>query len=109
MSFAQVTDNGRLADVQYEIRETQVANDGFSQEQTVVEIRATTEMRTKSPDVDAESFTAASSPNRKTSCGDLHIDLLKIPGSAKQHFCAMRYSQMVQKKKKRDAVHWRIR
>ena len=38
MSFAQVTDNGRLADVQYEIRETQVANGGFSQEQTVVEI-----------------------------------------------------------------------
>ena len=44
-----MTTNGRLADVQGDILKTPATNSGFTREQTLAKIWATTEMRTQQP------------------------------------------------------------
>ena len=46
-SFYQMTNYGRLADVQGEIFETQVTNGSFARKQTLVKNSAMSELRTK--------------------------------------------------------------
>ena len=44
-----MTNNERIADVRYEIFETQIANGCFTREQTLAKTGAMTELRTKLP------------------------------------------------------------